>query len=41
MTLGVLLGDHRVGLARAGKDRRFLFSSKNVVNNSNTYAYLF
>ena len=23
MTLGVLLGDHRVGLARAGEDRRF------------------
>jgi hypothetical protein len=28
MTLGVLLGVHRVGLARAGEDRRFLFSPK-------------
>ena len=28
---GVLLGVHRVGLARAGEDRRFLFSHKNFL----------
>lgn len=30
MTLGVLLGVHRVRLARAGKDRRFYFILKNL-----------